>query len=135
MRAIILLIAFVGSVFADTMTYIASDGRVIKEEENIEFKGIYNHKIYYKIINGKIQSDICSSNYEIKDTNNILIAFDCNDNTYMPTKTLTTLLLVFTIGTIIIIGLSFFYNSCNKHKLSTIKSNYWNKFFCKWVEK
>ena len=107
MRAIILLIAFVGSLFADTMTYIASDGRVIKEEENIEFKGIYNHKIYYKIINGKIQSDICSSNYEIKDTNNILIAFDCNDNTYMPTKTLTTLLLVFTIGTIIIIGLSF----------------------------
>ena len=93
MKKLILLIAFVGSLFADTIKYKNYSNNNEYVINNVDFLGVYiseyqfiiNPKLCYKANDDKIIFLKCSDSYSIIDSNGNKIEFDCEINTFNPT--------------------------------------------------
>ena len=78
-----LLIAFIGTLFGDTIRYKVSFA--LKDtKENIVFLGVSNKKVYFKYLNDKIDYVSCKTVKEILDSDGNEIIFDCKSNGYIP---------------------------------------------------
>ena len=83
MRVVILLIVFLGGLFADTihhrLSFIISD---VVTKNDVEYLGINNNKIFFKNNAGGIESFPCSLTLNIYDSSNNKVEYDCQTNTY-----------------------------------------------------
>ena len=85
MKKLILFIAFVGSLFADSITH--KEGVLLTtSKENVKYLGVSDNKVYFEYVSGRIDYIPCKTVKEVLDSDGKIISVDCKLNENIPTE-------------------------------------------------